>query len=141
MKRGLVRLAAALALTVGVVVLAAVIWRHFDPLYNRSTKKCEATAIRALPKGSRLYHREASDTNIRTVMYSLPDDPGPSVATIERTLRTRGELRSVHRDGPDRYDQALIVLDTPCTTAKITIRRISPPARGATAEIEAEIET
>jgi hypothetical protein len=140
MKSGVARLAAALAVTVGVVVLAVAVWRHFDPLYNRSAKKCEAAAVRALPKGSKLDHHEASDKTYRVVWYQLPVDPAPSVDAIEKNLRERGELRDVRRDGTDRYAPSLIVLATRCTTATITVRRISPPLRGATAEVNTQIE-
>src|SRR5437868_7144154 len=104
MKSGLVRLAAALALTVGVVVLAAAIALRLDPQYSRSVEKCEATVAGALPKGSKLDHRRfPGDTT-----YTLSDDPGPSAAAIEHTLRKRGELLGIDRDGPGPYDEARI---------------------------------
>jgi len=136
MKSGLARLAAALAVTVAVVVLADVIWRHFDPMYNRSVEKCVATAAHALPKGSKLEYRLYRGD----VTYNLPEGPAPSADAIAKKLRDRGQLRRVVRRSPDPYDEVTIIANTPCTSTVITVRRVSPPGRGATAEVQAEIE-
>ena len=137
MNSGIARLAAASAVTAIVIALAIVVDHRYDPTHNRSAKDCEATAVRALPKGAMFDHRVG--TGPGDVTYRLPQDPVASVDAITKKLRSRGELRSVSPRSNDpfhAYDDMGIDVKTACDLAHITVRWVSPPGPGATAEIE-----